>query len=93
MIRLNVLIEATADTKAEALKLAKELVAASLNDKGCVAYDVFESATRPNVLMICETWADAASLEVHSNSAHFTTLVPKIQALAPMKLEQFDFKK
>ena len=63
----------------------------SLKDKGCIAYDVFESATRNDVLMICETWQDAESLSAHEKAEHFVTLVPKIQGLASMKLEKFDF--
>lgn len=73
------------------LAACKELVAKSLNDKGCVAYDIFESGTRPEVMMICETWTDAACLDVHMHAPHFTTLVPKIQSLGKMKLEQFEF--
>lgn len=57
MIRLNVFIQVKEEKdRAAVIALAKELVAASLNDEGCIAYDVFESATRPDVLMICETW-------------------------------------
>ena len=93
MIRLNVFIEVSTENRAEVVKLAKELVEASLKDKGVIAYDLFESATRPNVLMICETWSDAQTLEIHSNSSHFTTLVPAIQKLSKMKLEQFEFGK
>lgn len=62
MIRLNVFIRTTATNREETVATAKELVAASLKDAGCVAYDLFESATRPDVLMICETWSDAKAL-------------------------------
>ncbi len=91
MIRLNVFIDVKPENRAAVLEAARELVACSLKDEGCVAYDVFESATRSNVLMICETWRDAGSLDAHQKSAHFTTLVPRIESLAPMKLEQFEF--
>ena len=47
MIRLNCFIQVSAENRAELLAAAKELVAASLNDNGCIAYDIFESATRP----------------------------------------------
>ena len=79
MIRLNVFIQVSAENRAAVLESAKELVAYSLKDNGCIAYDVFESATRSDVLMICETWKD------------FVALVPKIQGLAAMKLEKFEF--
>lgn len=91
MIRLNVFIQVEEKNLESVVTMAKELVAASLNDKGCVAYDLFQSTTRRDVLMICETWEDAESLAVHESSSHFTALVPKIQELAAMKLEKFEF--
>lgn len=91
MIRLNVFIQADEKNHAAVVEAAKELVAASLKDNGCIAYDLFQSAARPDVLMICETWKDAESLSAHEQSAHFTALVPKIQSLAEMKLEKFQF--
>ena len=83
MIRLNVFIQVSESNRAAVLEAAKELVASSLKDKGCIA--------RNDVLMICETWEDAESLSVHEKAEHFVTLVPKIQGLASMKLEKFDF--
>ena len=91
MIRINVFFQVAAENRATALEIAKELVACSLKDNGCIGYDIFESSTRNDVLMICETWKDAASLAAHEQAAHFTTLVPKIQELAAMKLEKFEF--
>lgn len=91
MIRLNVFIQVNETNRAAALETAKELVAQSLKDNGCIAYDVYESATRNDVLMICETWQDADSLAAHEKAAHFVTLVPKLQELGDMKLEKFEF--
>ena len=54
MIRLNVFIRTTESNREELVRTAKELAAASLKDEGCVAYDLFESATRSDVLMICK---------------------------------------
>ena len=88
---MNVFIQVDEKSHDAVVAAAKELVAASLKDQGCIAYDLFQSATRPDVLMICETWADAASLSAHEAASHFTTLVPRIQSLAAMKLEKFNF--
>ena len=52
MIRLNVFIQVEKQNREAVVALAKELVVASLQDNGCVAYDLFESATRADVLMI-----------------------------------------
>lgn len=91
MIRLNVFIQVNESNRTAALETAKELVAQSLKDNGCIAYDVYESTTRNDVLMICETWQDADSLAAHEKAAHFVTLVPKLQELGDMKLEKFEF--
>ena len=91
MIRLNVFIQVSESNRAAVLEAAKELVASSLKDKGCIAYDVFESATRNDVLMICETWQNAEVLAAHEKTAHFAQYVGIIQELAEMKLEKFEF--
>lgn len=94
MIRLNVFFEVKEDAKADELKaLCNELVVKSLTDEGNIAYDFFVSGTRKGVMMICETWQNEVLLKVHMASAHFTTLVPKIEALTKngLKLEQFNF--
>ena len=79
MIRLNVFIRVKEEKREAVLVAAKELVTASQKDKGCIAYDVFESATRHDVLMICETWKDAEALSAHEHTPHFMTLVPQIE--------------
>ena len=56
-----------------------------------VAYDIFESSTRPDVLMICETWKDADALSIHEQTAHFVSYVGKMKELSEMKLEKFNF--
>ncbi len=91
MIRLNVFIQVSAERRAATLEAAKALTACSLQDKGCIAYDIFESATRPDVLLICETWTDADALAAHSATEHFERYVGQIEQLGQMKLEQFEF--
>jgi len=78
MIRLNVFISVEDVNRAIVLAAAKELTAASVKEDGCIAYDVFESATRHNVLLICETWKDSETLSNHEKSA-------------AIKVEKFDF--
>ncbi|WP_295935390.1 putative quinol monooxygenase [uncultured Alistipes sp.] len=91
MIRLNVFISTTESNREEVIQVAKELVAASLKDEGCIAYDLFESATRPDVLMICETWSNAKTLAAHAEKSHYTSLLPRLQQLSELKLEKFVF--
>lgn len=83
MIRLNVFIQVSESNRAAVLEAAKELVASSLKDKGCIAYDVFESATRNDVLMICETWEDAESLSAHEKASILLHWFPKYRNWLP----------
>lgn len=89
MIRINCFISVESAKRQEVLEAARRLTAASLKQEGCVAYDIFESATRPEVLMICETWADQASLDAHSNSEVFHKEVSIMHNNAKLKLEHF----
>ena len=91
MIRLNAFVKVKEGKKKEVLEAAKRLTEASLKQEGCVAYDIFESATREDVLMFCETWKDADSLNKHGESEAFIVEFAKIQALADVKLEKFNF--
>lgn len=94
MVRLNVFFEKKENVRAEEINaLCKELVEKSLKDNGNVAYDYFVSGTRDGVMMICETWQNEEVLKAHMATEHFTSLVPKIEALTKngLKLEQFAF--
>lgn len=91
MIRLNCFISVKEENKEKVLEAAKRLTAASLKQDGCIAYDIFESATRPEVLMICETWRDKEALDAHSASQVFHDEVSIIHNSAEMKLESFQF--
>lgn len=51
---------------------------------------MFESATRPGILIICETWRDEASLAAHSASEPFVKCVAILNDAGEMKIEKFD---
>lgn len=91
MIRLNCFISVESEYRQIVLDAAKRLTEASLKQEGCIAYDIFESATRPSVLMFCETWKDKEALEAHSASDVFIKEVAIIQKHAQLKLESFNF--
>ena len=92
-IRINCMLTVDAANRDKAIEVCKQLVAASLGDEGVIDYDVLESVTRPTKLMIFETWKDQASLDKHSASVHFTTLVPQIQQLGNLEIKQMELKK
>ena len=92
MLRLNCFFQAKDGRLDNALSAAKELTAASLKQDGCIAYDVFASATRSGVLLICETWRDEAALEAHAASEPFVKNVAIINDCGEMKIERFDMR-
>lgn len=92
MIRLNCgLIAETEENRKKAIALATELVELSLHDDGCIDYDLWGSLTNTDRLVIYETWQDEASLNAHMASDHFRRLVPEIEKVATLTLEQFNF--
>lgn len=92
MIRLNCgLIAETEENRKKAIALATELVELSLHDAGCIDYDLLGSLTNTDRLVIYETWQDEASLKAHMDSDHFRRLVPEIEKVATLTLEQFNF--
>lgn len=92
MIRLNVsLLVEEGDRRQPLIDAATELVELSLHDKGCIDYDLYASITASDRLMIYETWDSEADLTRHMESEHFRRLVPRLQQLATMTLQRFDF--
>ena len=93
MIRINCFFKAAPGEAAlkKALEAAKALTGKSLAHEGCIAYDTFCSATRPDVFMICETWKDQACLDKHSATPEFAEYVGIIQENGTLKRESFEF--
>jgi len=89
-IRMNCDLTVSEANHDQVVELGKQLVAASLNDEGVIAYDIMESTSRPGQLLIFETWKDQASLDKHMASKHFTTLVPQIQQLGNLGIKQIN---
>jgi quinol monooxygenase YgiN len=55
------------DTLREALNT---LVAATRDEEGCVAYDLFESTAAPGTFVTVERWTDQAALDAHMGTPH-----------------------
>ncbi len=87
MIRINCFFKAKEGQYSRALEAAIALVAKSQTHEGCIAYDAFESATRPDVFSIIETWTDQAALDAHEATPEFAKYVPIIQECGELKVE------
>ncbi len=91
MIRVNCFIKLKDGQREELLENAKKLTEASVKDEGNIAYDIFASATRKDVFLVCETWESEASLKKHMEADHFKLYVGNMEKLADMKIETFEF--
>jgi len=61
--------------------LARELVAETRKEKGCIAYALNQDLQDSTVLTFIERWDDQAAIDAHGKSAHFTRIVPMLGAL------------
>lgn len=90
MIRVNCFFKANEGQYDAALQVALSLTATSQSQEGCVSYDVFESATRPDVFMFCETWVDASTLAAHAESDIVSQHIEQLKALGHLKMESLE---
>ena len=92
MIRINCFFQAgEGETNyKDALRAAVSLAEKSRKHTGCVAYDVFQSTTRADVFMICETWQDQASLDKHSATSEYKRYCPVLSKCGNVKVEQME---
>ncbi|MBD5298998.1 MAG: antibiotic biosynthesis monooxygenase [Bacteroides sp.] len=92
MVRLNVsMIVEKSENRKPLFETALDLVAFSLKDKGCIDYDLYESKTNNDRLMIIETWASKEDLKAHMDTDHFKRLVPELEKYATLTMTEFDF--
>jgi quinol monooxygenase YgiN len=86
------------EMKAELFAAAKECIAATRQEKGCVSYELFESTIDPNKLVFVEEWESADLLPNHSKSDHMRAFgrvaikcfaAPvQVQIITPEKVEK-----
>lgn len=72
MSELNVV--ATIPVKGEHVEMMRaalvQLAEATRQEAGCLAYDLYESAAAPGVLVTVERWTDQAALDAHMQQPH-----------------------
>jgi quinol monooxygenase YgiN len=58
---------------AEVSAALSTLAAASREEEGCYAYDVFESTTAPGTFVTVEAWRSQEDLDAHMSTPHIGT--------------------
>lgn len=62
-------------------ELARELVAASLAEEGCLAYTSVQNIKDERVHCFVEDWRDQAVIDSHGATEHFKRIVPQFAPL------------
>lgn len=58
------------DKKAELLALAKDVIATTQTEEGCISYLLLDNSYDPGACMFVEEWADLPSLQKHASAPH-----------------------
>ncbi|MCP1103250.1 quinol monooxygenase YgiN [Aequitasia blattaphilus] len=80
MIRVVAKFEVKPEEVTNAMPLFEELVEATRKEDGCAQY-VLAKAGEEGSFVVLEGWESKDALDVHSNSEHFTRLVPQLVSL------------
>jgi len=67
----------------EVVGLVAELRRRSLEEPGCIGYEVYQRVDAPGLVVLVERYADAAALEAHRDTRHYreillARIVPKL---------------
>ena len=72
------------------IDLIKELIKDSLAEDGCIEYALQKHTDKPLTYCLIEKWKDAAAVEFHNSTPHFTTIVPKIVEIAAVEIDVYN---
>ncbi len=85
------------ETRAELLAAAQNSIAATRNEHGCIAYDLYENVADATKLVFVERWESTDRLEPHRKSDHMRTFgriavkcfdaPPKIEIISPERVD------
>lgn len=62
-------------------QLAKELMIKSLEEEGCISYNLFEDMENENILVFIEEWKNQNAIQLHNESKHFKDIIPRLAKL------------
>ncbi|SIS04590.1 putative quinol monooxygenase [Williamsia sterculiae] len=74
MSELHVVATLTAKpgTETDVAAALRTLATATRGESGCIAYDLFESASASGTFVTVERWKDQSDLDAHMKSPHVT---------------------
>ncbi|HBJ1647069.1 putative quinol monooxygenase [Clostridium botulinum] len=61
--------------------LAEKLIEESKKEEGCISYKLFNDINNKTIYTFIEQWKNKNAIDIHNNSKHFKSIVPKLQEL------------
>ncbi|SFU60022.1 Quinol monooxygenase YgiN [Pustulibacterium marinum] len=74
---------------AETKALLQSLVAPTLQEEGCIQYDLHQGSAEEQVFFFYENWEDRNALEKHLANTHLVAFKDKAQDLLEKPMEVF----
>lgn len=65
----------------EYLVQARELVAKTRKEEGCITYALHQDINDPSIITMLEEWADEEALNQHNKTEHVKSIVPELRKL------------
>ena len=65
----------------EVLGIYRDLVAATLQEPGCVSYELLALRENPCELMLAERWLSQEYLDAHTKTEHFIRALDRLETL------------
>jgi quinol monooxygenase YgiN len=70
MIIVHGIIPLRADTRDQALEMARRMASATQAEPGCIAYDFYVGLEDPNRLLLYQEWSSMEALMAHFQTPH-----------------------
>jgi len=71
-------------------KLIQPLIKVSQAKDGCIEYALQKHTEIANKYCLIEKWKDAAAVDFHNNTAHFTETVPELVKIAKVEVDVYE---
>jgi quinol monooxygenase YgiN len=65
----------------EYLILARQVIAETRKEDGCIKYDLHQDINDPTILTMLEEWVDEEALNQHNKTEHVKRIVPELRKL------------
>lgn len=72
------------------LNIVNELGVASRAEEGNIEYVLHKDMNDASVYCLIEKWKDQAAIDIHNNTPHFTSAVPKLGELAEITIDLYE---